>query len=91
MMAAAAVAPGVDTGPAPSVADPLEALEFELKFGLRGRSVAAVRQWLRTICRVDPVFPTGRVCSVYYDTPAFQHLREIRPNERSACRPAREG
>ncbi|HAK54925.1 MAG TPA: hypothetical protein DCP38_05505, partial [Acidobacteria bacterium] len=77
-MAGAGVAePGADSGrPVPSAADPLEAFEYELKFGLRGRSVAAVRQWLRTICRVDPVFPTGRVCSVYYDTPAFHHLRE---------------
>ncbi len=52
------------------------ALEYELKFGMEHRSVVALRRWLGAMCLPDPRFPIGTVCSIYYDTPGFHHLRE---------------
>ena len=49
---------------------------FELKFTIDGRNVTAVRRWLSSICRPDPLFPRGVVNSIYFDTPELHHLRE---------------
>ena len=57
---------------APSASAPT----FELKFTIDGRDTTAVRGWLGAICLADPVFPTGVVNSIYYDTPELHQLRE---------------
>lgn len=49
---------------------------YELKFAIDDRQATTVRGWLRSICPQDPAFPRGIVNSIYYDTPALQHLHE---------------
>ena len=51
-------------------------LDREIKFTIDGRDVTAVRRWLQSVCRSDPAFPAGVVCTIYYDTLALHHLRE---------------
>ena len=50
--------------------------DYEVKFLVDGGDVTPVLRWLRTVCRLDPVFPEGIVSSIYYDTPALDSLRE---------------
>jgi len=54
----------------------LSDLDNELKFVIDGRQAAVVHRWLASVCRPDPVFPTGTVLTIYYDTPEFDFLRE---------------
>ena len=49
---------------------------FEIKFTIDGRETTAVRRWLHAVCTKDPIFPSGIVNSIYYDTPALDQLRE---------------
>jgi hypothetical protein len=61
-----------DVHGAPTLAD----FDAELKFAIDGRDATPVRRWLQSVCLPDPVFPTGIVWTIYYDTPTFQHLLE---------------
>ena len=49
---------------------------FELKFTVDAWNAMAIRHWLQSICRPDPIFPHGIVNSIYFDTPSMRHLRE---------------
>ena len=55
--------------------------DYELKFvGDRWRREPVLR-WLRLACRPDPVFPESTICTVYYDTPDLDSLREKRNSD----------
>ena len=54
----------------------LSALGFELKYAVDAAQADAIRSWLATVCRRDPAYPGGFVNSIYFDTPALQHIGE---------------
>jgi hypothetical protein len=59
---------------AASLAD--EEFEHEVKFVVPGVYVPLVLGWLRATCRPDGLHAANRVCSIYYDTPHLDLLRE---------------
>ena len=61
-----------DVAPRPAPA----AGERELKFVLRAGRADILRRRLDSLCRRDPKYPSARVWTIYYDTPALVSLGE---------------
>ena len=53
-----------------------EKIEHETKFIVEQARVASIIAWLNSRCRPDPLYPTGIVSSVYFDTPNWKFLSE---------------
>ena len=51
-------------------------LGFELKYAVDARQTGPIRSWLTSVCRRDPIYPTGFVNSLYFDTPDLRHVAE---------------